>query len=324
MANSNLLDLLTESLAAEHDDHDIKSIIPSITRHLLNFTIPKFSRIVVFGGSYATVHPNQDVLYYDYIENTWSVDPVNLTTDNVFAAKCAFPPMDDGSVFVVGNGPNGDSQDIYRVSPAMITQEKGLNPCFQKIETRRFPNTGRFYQFEGGVSIMISMIGELNILANNGRMLYHRFSGRLMSTCIVVQKTKLLIMGGVHIKRGLKNCLLFDSTTLTITLVAPMNRPRYGHSACILPNGNVFICGGAIHRSSCEEYDVERNVWMLRNVKVDMLMHACVSLDDGRVFIVGGGSKSLFYDSIKKKVSKGPDMPFPVYNPIIALGEALA
>jgi len=324
MSNTNLLDLLTVSLATEHVDHDTKSMIPSITRHLLNFSNPMFSRIVVFGGSCTSGYVNQEVMYYDYIENIWSVDPVKLTTDNVIAAKHWSQPLEDGSVLVVGTGRTGYSQEIYRVSPVMITKDAGLNTCFERIYMGLFTSTGPVYQCAGGIFVMISRNGVITVRTKDFIKTIQCFGDVTLSTCIVIRKTKILLIGGVYKSERTVNCYLFDSVTLTLTLVAPMHRARYRHSACRLPNGNVFVCGGADNRSSCEEYDVDRNIWMIRNIKVDMYLHNCVSLGDGRVLIVGGGSKTLIYDSVKKNISDGQDMPFAVYDPIIALGEALA
>ncbi|MDQ7780058.1 MAG: hypothetical protein RDV41_10165, partial [Planctomycetota bacterium] len=74
--------------------------------------------------------------------------------------------------------------------------------------------------------------------------------------------TRFLITGGVDPASGapLNSAEIFETTTNTSILVAPMVRARYGHTATLLPDGAVLICGGC-DDPSAEIFDPATNAF---------------------------------------------------------------
>ena len=71
-----------------------------------------------------------------------------------------------------------------------------------------------------------------------------------------------------------------------------MNIPRYAHSASILSNGKVLVCGGqenTTYFSSREVYDPITEIWMITNsMNNARLLYTASVLLDGKVLVTGG------------------------------------
>jgi hypothetical protein len=94
---------------------------------------------------------------------------------------------------------------------------------------------------------------------------------------------------------------LFDPTSGTWSKAADMHVPRYGHTAALLPNGDVLVAGGIgidglstlspEATATAELYDPTANTWTLTPPMASQrAFAAAVTLTDGHVLIAGGGS----------------------------------
>jgi N-acetylneuraminic acid mutarotase len=92
---------------------------------------------------------------------------------------------------------------------------------------------------------------------------------------------------------------IFDPTTGTWTLAAPMSVARAYHTATLLPDGEVLVAGGATTYNgvrgsvtkSAEIYNPRSNKWRsAAQMSVARYADAAVGLSDGRVLVVGGWS----------------------------------
>jgi Galactose oxidase, central domain/Kelch motif len=91
---------------------------------------------------------------------------------------------------------------------------------------------------------------------------------------------------------------VFDAEAETFTLAAPMTTRRSGHSATMLPNGNVLLVGGYSGEgqpplASADLYDAASGTFVhAGSMSVGRGAHAAALLPDGRVLVVGGWVRS--------------------------------
>ena len=75
--------------------------------------------------------------------------------------------------------------------------------------------------------------------------------------------------------------------------IASLGTPRTGHSATLLPGGQLLVVGGYAPNGTtplgtAERYDVAANAWSPLNIPVPRAGHTATLLADGSVLIVGG------------------------------------
>jgi hypothetical protein len=122
-------------------------------------------------------------------------------------------------------------------------------------------------------------------------------------------------------------CYIYHPSTNTLDRVADMRHRRVHHAGCMLPNGNIFVCGGMGYSEiaapthgldndrrtllqTCEEYDFATNRWAylsrpsdasraytLKTAAESYLTnvhaaardhHTCTLMKNGKIFISGG------------------------------------
>jgi hypothetical protein len=76
------------------------------------------------------------------------------------------------------------------------------------------------------------------------------------SNCTAISDECVLITGGWHneLEHSMSTCVLYNARTHTFTDMPPMTRGRSGHAACLLLNGDVFVCGGS--RTQDDDHDL--------------------------------------------------------------------
>lgn len=74
-----------------------------------------------------------------------------------------------------------------------------------------------------------------------------------------------------------------------------------GHSASMLLDGKVLVCGGqdaSIYLSSCEVYDPSTGIWIITNSMNDRrIFHTASVLLDGKVLVTGGQFSTWYLKS---------------------------
>lgn len=122
---------------------------------------------------------------------------------------------------------------------------------------------------------------------------------RIDASCVLLSSAIVFICGGRTRKWGYNSCEFFDPRTcVSSRSKARMKEDRISHTASLLPDGRVIICGGVsinkatIHRAALkttEIYDPSSDSFsdgpLMTVGRVD---HAETTLSDGRVFICGG------------------------------------
>ncbi|TDD90405.1 DUF6603 domain-containing protein [Actinomadura rubrisoli] len=112
---------------------------------------------------------------------------------------------------------------------------------------------------------------------------------------------KLLVIGGTGARGGqgratLTSAETLDPATLTWTGLPPMAYARTGHQAVPLPEGRVFVIGGALltgrgerAMTYCEIYDPSTKTWgAAAALIVPRKGHQATALRDGKVLVTGG------------------------------------
>jgi len=131
---------------------------------------------------------------------------------------------------------------------------------------------------------------------------------------VLISDNFVLIIGGHDGSKFLQTCEIFDLSTKTFTLCkGKMNTARCSHTAHLLSDGNVLICGGYGEQST-EIYNVKTDSFTSGpNMKVKRCNHAASLLLDGKILITGGEDNSAstlteLYDPTTKSFVDGPKM----------------
>lgn len=142
---------------------------------------------------------------------------------------------------------------------------------------------------------------------------------RVSGTATLLPSGNVLLLGGIdygedwasEYKAALSSSEIYDPTTNTWMAGAPMQQPRWGQTATLMPTGEVLVAGGASETggasteayglSNAELYNPETNSWtVIAPMIVGRRSHTATLLPDGDVLVAGGwgdfgGSPSNFY-----------------------------
>jgi hypothetical protein len=121
-------------------------------------------------------------------------------------------------------------------------------------------------------------------------------TNRAFHTATLLPSGKILVTGGLIISNGFGFCTpsveLYNPGTGTWTLANPMNQPRSGHTASLLPDGKVLVAGGDnsdSYTTVAEIYDPTAGTWTTTvPLAVGREDPAMVVLHNGTVLIAGG------------------------------------
>ena len=76
-----------------------------------------------------------------------------------------------------------------------------------------------------------------------------------------------------------------------VELTGSLHDSRYGHTATLLPNGQVLVAGGGnsyIPHNTAELYDPDTGIWRLTGSLSRRVYHSATLLQNGQVLVVGG------------------------------------
>lgn len=117
-------------------------------------------------------------------------------------------------------------------------------------------------------------------------------------TCSLLPDGRVFCAGGHNQTVSLADAQVFDPSTNTWTVRAPMTFPRSLHAAALL-NGKILVTGGhdygaAVDRAECELYDPATDTWAtVAPLHQRHNAHAATLLTNGKVLVVGGDSSNL-------------------------------
>lgn len=140
---------------------------------------------------------------------------------------------------------------------------------------------------------------EILFIDNKGDQLESQFIGYGMAA-VLIDNDRVFICGGSHRYQCLRDCYIFNLRDKTLTRVADMIYHRKFHTASLLRDGKVLICGGiGYHKNSNDVLDVVLNSTEIydpiSNTVIEGIpmikfryCHTADTLNDGRVFVFGG------------------------------------
>jgi hypothetical protein len=169
--------------------------------------------------------------------------------------------------------------------------------------------------------------GIIDIYGKYSPILSIMHTPRTHAACVMYCQDRVLITGGNFQLHKLYSCEGFDITTNTINpLEITMRCDRSGHTASLLPSGDIYICGGGrAHEKSAEILYVTDDRLSHGGepyTVLDRRGHTATVLNDGRVFIAGGSpfNSTEFYDYRMNKNTIGPILPRSLWYHGAALG----
>ncbi len=170
-----------------------------------------------------------------------------------------------------------------------------------------------------------------------------RFNGQVTITMLVAGEPKpikqvygpsltalddgtILIAGGSHFEERravyleTTECYIYDPNTQLMTQVGDLNIKRSGHSAVLLPDGNVLVCGGSqyviVHLDpttdtpdvedidrlqTAEIFDIVTKTWTpTEDMTTSRDFHTCTLMNSNQVLVSGGNSGISSYNGIYK------------------------
>jgi hypothetical protein len=134
-------------------------------------------------------------------------------------------------------------------------------------------------------------------------------TGRYEHTATLLPDGRVLVAGGSDCRsncttrNALRSVEIYDPSSDTWTLGAPMRSSRWGHIAAALPDGRILVAGGIggdpgneppergfPMLASSEVYDPNRKIWMpAAPMHLARAHHRTIPLTNGCVLIAGGG-----------------------------------
>lgn len=163
---------------------------------------------------------------------------------------------------------------------------------------------------------------------------------RVWHTATALSDGRVLVVGGVtdNLNRtATAGGEIFDPATGSWTPITPMSKARVGHSAELLADGRVLVCGGTAlffgngnpfssilggSFDDAEVYDPFGDTWtpVSNNMATRRVLPTSTRLDDGRILVASGFNGSLgslaptwtptvdFYDPNTNSFSPGPSI----------------
>lgn len=158
--------------------------------------------------------------------------------------------------------------------------------------------TSKYGKFVKVGKLNIPRAGHTATLLNDGRVLIAGGSG-------------IVTIDGEKYDREILQAEVYDPKTKQFYLSDSFTEKKRGHSATLLPNGNVLICGEGYN--SVEIYDSKVHKFQyVGKMKVTRDNHAAILMNTGDVFVTGGWkvTSTEFYDYELNKFSSGPNLSF--------------
>ena len=112
---------------------------------------------------------------------------------------------------------------------------------------------------------------------------------------------QVLIAGGGNSSGLVSTAELYDPSSGTFSLTGSLNTPRVGHTATLLPTGEVLIAGGdsTNYLASAELYNpLTRTFTLTGSMKTARELFTATLLGNGEVLVAGGQNSNLMYPFI--------------------------
>jgi hypothetical protein len=142
----------------------------------------------------------------------------------------------------------------------------------------------------------------------------HPLNDRLGGAAVLLKSGMVFLVGGYN-RMSFAHCEFYNPLTQEFSPSnAKLRLHRYAHTASLLPDGKVLVCGGTFCVNDAEIYDpvtdsFSHHIQMRRTRSY----HAAAALPDGRILVVGGAGggssqSTEIYDPETCSFSLGPRM----------------
>ncbi|MEH6416195.1 galactose oxidase-like domain-containing protein [Pseudomonas sp. CGJS7] len=273
--------------------------------------LPGSGDVQIFGGDItspagqSTNNPNADVTLYRFADNSLT-RTATLQRKRWYATATTLP---NGEIFLQGGNGGADYPEVratdgkYRLLSAVSTQSLDW----------WYP-----HNFVGPDGNVFGLVGQsmyrVRPLGTGSMESLGRFAGSNIghgSAAVMFAPSRILQLGGgTDTRNALRQAHVIDISERApkVTAAASMVRPRHWSTAAVLPDGRVFVSGGALRDSSVlktpadypdkevaytsELYDPATNKWSDGATATRMRLYHSTSLllPDATVLTLGGGA----------------------------------
>jgi hypothetical protein len=280
-------------------------------RHFYTATRLLDDRVLVAGGACCLgAQPSAEI--YDPAMGTWSATgPMTERRDNATATL-----LHDGRVLVAGGGKGGPltlaSAELYDPATGTWSATAPLAEARSGHTATLLPD-GRVLVASGFVLCCASSRPDRTLRSAE---MYDPAKGTWSAaaplaedrgghTATLLPDGKVLVAGGYAVaadrsKPGsmLGSAEIYDPATGTWSATGTMAEARGGHTATLLPDGNVLVTGGSINvplaLASAEIYEPATGTWSATGTMAEARGgHTATLLPDGRVLVAGGSPDSV-------------------------------
>jgi serine/threonine protein kinase/N-acetylneuraminic acid mutarotase len=256
--------------------------------------------VLVVGGQSTDTSYTASAERYDPATNSWS-PAATMSTPRTGHTATALP---NGTVLVVG-GYNGERflPTAERYDPATNSWSPAATMSMPRIGHTATALPNGQVLVVGGLGAEVESTAERYDPATNSWSPAGTLTdGRISHTATLLPGGQVLVAGGnISSRRGtyLASAERYDPSTNSWSPAATMAGVRGGHSATLLPGGQVLVAGGLdgnIAVASAETYDPGANRWTPAAAMANgRWLHVAALLPGGQVLVAGGqiGSNAL-------------------------------
>jgi N-acetylneuraminic acid mutarotase len=214
-------------------------------------TLLPSGKVLVVGGTTGLYSYLASAELYDTVSNTWSA-AASMSTPRYFHTATLLP---SGKVLVAGGGTN--SAELY--DPASNTWSPAGNLSVARTHhTATLLPSGKVL-VAGGSTLATAELYDPT--ANSWSAAANLTTARISHTATLLSSGKVLVVGGYDNCNGNGGCVflasaeLYDPAGDTWSTGGGLAIARSGHTATLLPSGQVLIAGGSTSTSSnCDNY----------------------------------------------------------------------
>ena len=277
----------------------------SVPRGSHTATLLADGRVLVAGGfagaTPAAFHFTNAAELYEPATGTWTQTGSMGTVRIAHTATL----LQDGRVLVAGGLSQGPDKTAELYDPATGTWARTGNLNFARVRfTATLLQDGRVLAARGtndtdsdGDAISTLSSAELyDPASGNWTPIASAIASSVDHTATLLPSGKVLVVGGSpndFAGAALADSELFDPGTGTWMQTGSLASARSGHTATLLPNGNVLVAGGDATGRAAEQFDPIAATWSsVSSLKTARFGAIAALLPDGRVLVAGGSTAS--------------------------------
>ncbi len=265
-------------------------------------------KVLVVGGGYIDFDEHAEFFntaeLYDPATEMWSVTG-NLNVARAFHTAMLLP---NGEVLVAGGYTliTPVSSPSYTESAELYDPATGTWSVTGNLSTDRSSHTATLLPngkvlVAGGCCPSLNSAELYDPATRTWSITGNLSTARLGHTATLLPNGQVLVAGGYPVSvsspSGTNSAELYDPATGTWSVTGNLSTARFGHTATLLPNGQVLVAGGGNRTGSTENslnstelYDPATGIWSsTANLNTARVAHTATLLPNGKVLVAGGG-----------------------------------